>query len=104
MTRLRSRLALVLGTIVVAGMSLTAASTFLKVDIPTLKKMSESVVQANVHAVAYIAGKNRAEADDVATRADEAARGLTDLESATHELEDVAAMLRELTRGFASIA
>jgi len=28
--------------------SLTSASTFLKVDIPTLKKMSESVVQANV--------------------------------------------------------
>ena len=57
-----------------------------------------------IHAVARIAGKNRAEADDVATRADEAARGLTDLERATRELEDVAAMLRELTRGFASIA
>jgi methyl-accepting chemotaxis protein len=57
-----------------------------------------------IHAVAQIAGKNRAEADDVATRADEAARGLTDLERATRELEDVAAMLRELTRGFASIA
>ena len=41
---------------------------------------------------------------DVATRADEAARGLTDLERATRELEEVAAMLRELTRGFASIA
>jgi len=35
---------------------------------------------------------------------DEAARGLTDLERATRELEEVAAMLRELTRGFASIA
>ena len=57
-----------------------------------------------IHAVAAIAGKNRAEADDVATRADEAARGLTDLERATKELEDVAAMLRELTRGFASVA
>jgi methyl-accepting chemotaxis protein len=57
-----------------------------------------------IHAVATIAGKNRAEADDVATRADEAARGLTDLERATRELEAVAAMLRELTRGFASIA
>jgi len=33
-----------------------------------------------------------------------AARGLTDLERATRELEEVAAMLRELTRGFASIA
>jgi methyl-accepting chemotaxis protein len=57
-----------------------------------------------IHAVAQIAGKNRAEADDVATRADEAARRLTDLERATRELEDVAAMLRELTRGFASVA
>ncbi len=57
-----------------------------------------------IHAVATIAGKNRAEADDVATRADEAARGLTELERATRELEEVAAMLRELTRGFASIA
>ncbi len=57
-----------------------------------------------IHAVAAIAGKNRAEADDVATRADEAARGLTELERATKQLEDVAAMLRQLTRGFASVA
>ncbi|HEX4574901.1 MAG TPA: methyl-accepting chemotaxis protein [Gemmatimonadales bacterium] len=61
-------------------------------------------LRQRIHAVAAIAGKNRAEADDVATRADEAARGLTELERATRELEDVAAMLRELTRGFASIA
>ena len=61
-------------------------------------------LRQRIHAVAEIAGKNRAEADDVATRAEEAARGLTDLERATRELEDVAAMLRELTRGFASIA
>ncbi len=61
-------------------------------------------LRARIHAVAEISGRNRAEADDVATRADEAARGLTDLERATRELEDVAAMLRELTRGFASIA
>jgi len=61
-------------------------------------------LRQRIHAVAEIAGKNRAEADDVATRADEAARGLTDLERATRELEEVAAMLRELTRGFASIA
>ncbi len=61
-------------------------------------------LRARINAVAEIAGKNRAEADDVATRADEAARGLTELERATRELEDVAAMLRELTRGFASIA
>src|SRR5439155_320428 len=54
--------------------------------------------------VRRLAGKNRAEADDVATRASEAARGLSELERATHELEEVAAMLRELTRGFASIA
>ena len=61
-------------------------------------------LRQRIHAVAAIAGKNRAEADDVATRAEEAARGLTDLERATRELEEVAAMLRELTRGFASIA
>jgi methyl-accepting chemotaxis protein len=61
-------------------------------------------LRERIHAVAAIAGKNRAEADDVATRADEAARGLSDLERATRELEDVAAMLRELTRGFASVA
>jgi methyl-accepting chemotaxis protein len=61
-------------------------------------------LRERIHAVAAIAGKNRAEADDVATRADEAARGLSDLERATRELEDVAAMLRELTRGFASMA
>ncbi|HYK83416.1 MAG TPA: methyl-accepting chemotaxis protein [Gemmatimonadales bacterium] len=61
-------------------------------------------LRERIHAVAAIAGKNRAEADDVATRADEAAKGLTELERATRELEDVAAMLRELTRGFATIA
>ena len=61
-------------------------------------------LRERINAVAEIAGKNRAEADDVATRASEAARGLSDLERATRELEDVAAMLRELTRGFASIA
>ena len=61
-------------------------------------------LRQRIHAVTAIAGKNRAEADDVATRAEEAARGLTDLERATRELEEVAAMLRELTRGFASIA
>ena len=48
MRRAKSRAGLVLGTILVAGFSLAAASTFLKVDIPTLKKMSESVVQASV--------------------------------------------------------
>ena len=48
MTRTRSRATLVLGAILLAGVSLTAASTFLRVDIPTLKRMSESVVQANV--------------------------------------------------------
>jgi len=61
-------------------------------------------LRERINAVAAIAGKNRAEADDVATRAGEAARGLTDLERATRELESVAAMLRDLTRGFASIA
>ena len=45
----RSGLAMVaLGAMFLAGISLTAASTFLKVDIPTLRSMSESVVRANV--------------------------------------------------------
>ena len=57
-----------------------------------------------MHAVAGIAGKNREEADDVATRATQAADGLTDLERATKELEQVATNLRELTRGFANLA
>jgi methyl-accepting chemotaxis protein len=61
-------------------------------------------LRERIHAVAEIAGKNRAEADDVATRANEAARGLSDLERATRELEAVASMLRDLTRGFASVA
>src|SRR6185437_1828212 len=55
-------------------------------------------------AVAGIAWKNREEADDVATRATQAADGLTDLERATKELELVATNLRELTRGFANLA
>lgn len=48
MRRLGGRVALALGTVALTGVSLTGASTFLKVDIPTLKKMSQSVVQANV--------------------------------------------------------
>ncbi|MGH7700112.1 MAG: methyl-accepting chemotaxis protein [Gemmatimonadales bacterium] len=61
-------------------------------------------LRERINAVAAIAGKNRVEADDVATRANEAAQGLSELERATRELEQVAAMLRELTRGFASVA
>jgi methyl-accepting chemotaxis protein len=61
-------------------------------------------LRERINAVATIAWKNRTEADDVASRAGEAARGLTELERATRELEEVAAMLRELTRGFANVA
>ena len=61
-------------------------------------------LRRRIHAVAEIASRNRTEADDVATRASEAAQGLSDLERATRELEEVATMLRELTRGFASVA
>ena len=61
-------------------------------------------LRERIHAVAAIAGKNRTEADDVATRAADAADGLTALERATRELEEVAAMLRDLTRGFASVS
>lgn len=48
MRRTGSRAGLALGAFLLAGVSVTAASTFLQVDIPTLKKMSESVVHANV--------------------------------------------------------
>ena len=61
-------------------------------------------MRQRINAVATIAGQNRTEADDVATRAIEAAQGLTDLERATRDLEQVATMLRDLTRGFASVA
>ena len=61
-------------------------------------------LRERIHAVASIAGQNRAEADDVATRAVQAAEGLTDLERATRDLEQVATMLRDLTRGFANVA
>ena len=60
-------------------------------------------LRERIHTVATIAQQNRAEADDVATRAGEAAAGLTNLEQATRELERVATDLRELTRGFASL-
>ncbi len=61
-------------------------------------------LRQRINAVAAIAGQNRTEADDVATRAVQAAQGLTDLERATRDLEQVATMLRDLTRGFASVA
>jgi methyl-accepting chemotaxis protein len=60
-------------------------------------------LRERINAVADIAGKNRTEAADVALRATQAADGLTELERATRELEQVAVMLRELTRGFASV-
>jgi hypothetical protein len=47
MTRKRLT-SVVLGAMFLAGSSLTIASTFLKVDIPTLKGMSESVVRGHV--------------------------------------------------------
>jgi methyl-accepting chemotaxis protein len=68
------------------------------------QEVAFSRLRERIHAVATIAEKNRAEAEDVAQRASQAARGLSDLERATRELEQVAAMLRDLTRGFASVA
>ncbi len=44
----RGRTAFVLAAALLAGVTLAGASTFLKVDIPTLKRMSESVVHAKV--------------------------------------------------------
>jgi len=60
-------------------------------------------LRERINAVASIAGENRLQADDVATRAVQAAEGLTDLERATRDLEQVATMLRDLTRGFANV-
>ena len=60
-------------------------------------------LRERINAVASIAGQNRVQADDVATRAVQAAEGLTDLERATRDLEQVATMLRDLTRGFANV-
>jgi hypothetical protein len=48
MTRNRWRAGFALAAVLLAGISLTASSTFLEVDIPTLKGMSESVVHATV--------------------------------------------------------
>ena len=48
MRRRSSLAAFALGAMFLAGVTMTAASTFLKVDIPTLKRMSESVIQARV--------------------------------------------------------
>jgi hypothetical protein len=48
MMRSRSLATFALGAMFLAGITSTVASTFLKVDIPTLRGMSESVVRANV--------------------------------------------------------
>ena len=61
-------------------------------------------LRSRMDAVAGIAARNQVEATDVATRADEVTRGLAELERATRELEQVAAMLRDLTRSFAGVA
>ena len=66
-------------------------------------KLLESLLDVTVNARGHNITVN-GEADDVATRAVEAAQGLTDLERATRDLEQVATMLRDLTRGFASVA
>ncbi|MBI1967276.1 MAG: GAF domain-containing protein [Gemmatimonadetes bacterium] len=61
-------------------------------------------LRKRIQALATIAWKNRTEAEDVAVRAGDAASGLSELERATRELEQVATMLRDLTHGFASVA
>lgn len=58
-------------------------------------------LRQRMSAVAALAWKNRTEAEDVATRAQDAAHGLSELERATQALERVASTLREITRGFA---
>lgn len=53
--------------------------------------------------VASISKANRTEADQVAGRAQAAAGGLADLESATREIEAVSAVLRQLAARFTSV-
>jgi methyl-accepting chemotaxis protein len=60
-------------------------------------------LRQRISAVAAISLQNRAEAEGVTARAGEAATGLGDLERASRDLEEVAARLRELTRGFAAV-
>ncbi|HKE92398.1 MAG TPA: methyl-accepting chemotaxis protein [Gemmatimonadales bacterium] len=60
-------------------------------------------LRQRISAVAAISLQNRAEAEGVSARAGEAATGLSDLERATRDLEEVAGRLRDLTRGFASV-
>lgn len=60
-------------------------------------------LRQRISAVAAISLQNRAEAEGVTARADEAAQGLGNLEAAARELEEVASRLRDLTRGFASL-
>jgi len=60
-------------------------------------------LRQRIRAVAAISLQNRAEAEGVTARADEAAQGLGNLEAAARDLEEVASRLRDLTRGFASL-
>jgi methyl-accepting chemotaxis protein len=60
-------------------------------------------LRQRISAVAAISLQNRAEAEGVTARADEAAQGLGNLEAAARDLEQVASRLRDLTRGFASL-
>jgi methyl-accepting chemotaxis protein len=56
-----------------------------------------------IQEIAALSGRNRAEVQDVSTQAHAAARGLTELEAATHELETVAASLEDIIRRFTTI-
>ena len=60
-------------------------------------------LRQRIQAVAELSERTRGEAEGVAARAGEAASGLTDLERATKQLEEVAADLRQLTRSFARL-
>ena len=60
-------------------------------------------LRQRMESIASISGQNRSDAEDVAQRAQEAERGLTDLETATRELESVAAVLQELARRLTTV-
>src|SRR5881409_500731 len=60
-------------------------------------------LRERINAIASVAGENRLQADDVATRAVQAAEGLTDLERATRDLEQVARGALEISQAFGGL-
>jgi methyl-accepting chemotaxis protein/putative methionine-R-sulfoxide reductase with GAF domain len=60
-------------------------------------------LRGRIQAIAELSGKNRADVQDVSGQARAAAVGLAELEAATHELEQVAVALGDITRRFTTL-